>query len=129
MLFYILDNDDHHTFLGGIEKYAVYVAPSSDLMLNRSNNEEVQSLGYGDYQLSSQTSIDNVWRFLNDPIYEDCLVVVANDNTDFNWYPLNFARVRDPYTNAEVLIDTQERMDLRQLLIDALKSPYSIYGI
>ena len=129
MLFYILDNDDKHTFLGGIEEYAVYVEPSSNLMLNRSNNEEAQSLGYGDYQIASQTSIQNILNALNDLQYEDCLVVVANDNMDFDWYPLNVVRVRDPYTNAEVPIDTQERMDLRQLLMDALNNQHFMYGI
>jgi len=129
MLFYILSEDDKYTFLGGHEQHNVYVAPNSDLMLNRNDNAEVQQFGYGDYKLASQTSIQEVWNALNNLHSEECLVVIANDAMDFDWYPLNFARVRDPFTNAEALIDTQERMDLRQLLIDALNNRHFIYGI
>ena len=95
MLFYILDNDDKHTFLGGIEEYAVYVEPSSNLMLNRSNNEEAQSLGYGDYQIASQTSIQNILNALNDLQYEPYRVCrrvnILRDYSDekTNLYPRN----------------------------------------
>lgn len=131
MLFYILSEDDKYTFLSGQEEHKVYVDTTQNytLILNRSDDVEVQQYGYGDYQLATQTSIDQVLHALGNVYSEDCLVVIANDEMDFDWYPLTFARGRDPYQNTEVLVDTQERLELRQLLTNALNDPFFRYGI
>lgn len=130
MLFYILSEDDKYTFYNGQAEHNVYVDTHNySLMLNRGDDEEVQQLGYGDYQFANQSIIDQVIHALNDIYSENCLVVIAHDEMEFDWYPLTFARVRDPQTNTEVLYDTQERLDLRQLLTNALNDPFFRYGI
>jgi hypothetical protein len=129
MLFYLLDDSNKYSFLKGYDDHAVYVGQNNDLMLNRSDDEYVQSQGWGDESLTMATSIQNIFTALDNINYAECLVVVASDTQEFSIYPLTYAKVIDPFNNSTVLLDTPERMELRTFLVDCLNNPHFMYGI
>lgn len=120
MLFYLLG--DLERLVAEDENEYMYVRDDSVLMQSSPESP------YGDNELATPRSIQEVFNALNDVHCADLLVLIAKDIDKFDYYPLTLQQFQDPNTGNIVLYEPQERIDLRAYLTELVSNPHFRYG-
>ncbi|MEG1313319.1 MAG: hypothetical protein RSD40_03295 [Bacilli bacterium] len=120
MLFYLLG--DIERLVAEDENEYKYVRGDGVLMQSSPENP------YGDNELASPRPVHDIMNALSDVSFADLLVLIANDETNFDYYPLTLQSYQDPTTGNLVAYEPQERIDLRVRLTELLSNPNFRYG-
>lgn len=121
MLFYLLGDIERLIALDDNEY--LYVREGDHVLIQSQDDSP-----HGDNQLASPRNIQDIFNALNDGSCADCLVLIATDTAQFEYYPLSYLTYQDPYTGGQVLYDSPERMELRARLTDLVSNSFFRYG-
>jgi len=120
MLFYVLDDIEKLVALD--DREYIYVGHENILM------QSLPESPHGDNQLAAPRTIQEIMNVLNDLNTSDLLVLIANDQSEFEFYPLTIQYYQDINTGTLVPYEAQDRLDLRNKLTTLLSSYHFRYG-
>lgn len=129
MKFYLVNHEDGHGLLYSEEaEYNLFIDEKEVLTWNYKGDENAVEQGLSYFPLADPVPLKDVIEIL-DSKYEEVTVVTATENVSGTYdigeyFELKRANFKDKFKGLEFSADSQDRMDLRNIVHDLLSSPF-----